>query len=153
MDAIGGPLLVADLWEDPYPVFAMLRRQAPVWSLPGENAFLVSTWDLVAEATARVQDFSNHFRFALVSHDDGSLGVVETGGSGPDVFAGADPPVHTAHRRIFFPELVEKRIASIEPPYVVGLVDELLDRLLAADHCDIATGLAQPFRFASSPSG
>jgi cytochrome P450 len=98
---------------------------------------------LVAEATRRVEDFSNHFRYTFFSHDDGTLGVLETGAIGPDVFAGADPPAHTAHRRIFFSELVQKKIDALEP-YVVALTDELLDALLGEDCCDAAVGLAHP---------
>jgi cytochrome P450 family 144 len=141
--ANGQRLLATDLLDDPYPTFATLRREAPVWALPGENAFLVSTWDLVAEAATRVEDFSNHFRFALFSRDDGALGVVRTGGAGPDVFAGADPPAHTAQRKIFFSELVQKRIAALEPD-VLALTDELLDGLRRRHRCDLAAGLAQP---------
>jgi len=51
---------------------------------------------LVAEATSRVQDFSNNFRFTLFRHDDGTVGVLETGAIGPDVFAGAARPLDAA---------------------------------------------------------
>src|ERR1700730_10175710 len=132
MGGIGGRLLAAELFNDPYPLFAQLRRRPPVWRLPGENAYLVSTWDLVAEATGRVQDFSNHFRYTLFSHDDGTLGVLETGATGPDVFDGADPPAHTNHRRLFFSELVQKKIDALES-YVLALANESLDALLNAD--------------------
>jgi cytochrome P450 len=140
---IGERLPVAALHHDPYPLFARLRREAPVWRLPGENAYLVSTWDLVAEATSRVQDFSNNFRFTLFRHDDGTVGVLETGAIGPDVFAGADPPAHTAQRKIFFSELVQKKIDTLEP-YVLALANGFLDSLLNADACDAAVGLAHP---------
>ena len=109
MDAIEGRLLASELQHDPYPLFARLRREAPVWRLPGENAYLVSTWDLVAEATSRVQDFSNHFRYTLFSHDDGTLGVLETGAIGPDVFAGADPPRTPLNARSSFPSWCRRR--------------------------------------------
>jgi cytochrome P450 len=134
-------LVAAEFWRDPYPLFERLRREAPVWRLPGENAFFVSTWELVADVTRRVEEFSNHFRYTAFAHDDGTLGFFETGAIGPDVFAGADPPVHTAQRRIFFSELVQKKIGAIEP-YVAALTDELLDDLLAAGGGDAATGLA-----------
>jgi cytochrome P450 family 144 len=116
-----------------------------VWRLPGENAYFVSTWNLVAEATRRVQDFSNHFRYTLFSHDDGSLGVLETGALGPDVFAGADPPAHTAQRMIFFSELVQKKIDTLAPS-VEAMADQLLDALLdeGGRSCDAAVGLAHP---------
>ncbi|MEY2458523.1 MAG: cytochrome family [Acidimicrobiaceae bacterium] len=134
-------LVAAEFWRDPYPLFERLRREAPVWPLPGENAFFVSTWELVADATRRVQDFSNHFRYTAFCHDDGTLGFLETGANGPDVFAGEDPPMHTAQRKIFFSELVQKKIDAIEP-YVVELTDELLDGLLSQGVGDAATELA-----------
>ena len=143
MVALGERLPVAKFQHDPYPLFAQLRREAPVWRLPGENAYLVSTWDLVAEAARRVEDFSNHFRYTLFSHDDGTLGALASGAAGPDVFAGADPPAHTAQRKIFFSELVQTKIAALEP-YVVALTDELLDALFARNRCDAAVGLAHP---------
>lgn len=114
-----------------------------MWQLPGENAYLVSTWESVAEATSRVEDFSNHFRYTLFSQDDGTLGALETGTRGPDVFAGADPPAHTAQRKIFFSELVQSKIEALEP-YVAGLTDELLDVVLRSGHADAAKGLAHP---------
>jgi cytochrome P450 len=136
-------LFGADLVDDPYPFFDRIR-DTPVWKLPGENAFLVSSWDLVAEATARPSEFSNNFRYLLFSHDDGALGVL-TGVEpvGPDVFASADPPAHTAHRRAFLPELMPKRMQALEQ-YVSDLADEMLDALLAERSGDAATGLAHP---------
>jgi cytochrome P450 len=134
-------LLADDLFLDPYPIFERLRRNAPVSQVEGENAYLVASWELVAEAAARTEDFSNHFRFALHRHPDGRLGAIETGGAGPDVFAGADPPEHGAHRQIFFPKLVRDRIESLEP-YVAAMTDAILDAQLSQGRFDAATDLA-----------
>jgi len=134
-------LVATELWQDPYPLFDRLRRDAPVWRLPGENTFLVSRWELVAEATSRFEEFSNHFRYLLFSHADGSLGALETGRTGPDVFAGEDPPAHTAQRRIFFTELVKQKMDALEP-YVAAATDELLDGLLPTDGADAAVDAA-----------
>ena len=141
MLGIDDRIVAAEFWRDPYPLFERLRREAPVWQLPGENAYLVATWPLVAEATRRVEDFSNHFRYTAYSHDDGTLGMLETGAIGPDVFAGADPPVHTEQRKIFFGDLVQRKIEAIEP-FVTSLADHLLDELLGAGSPDAATGLS-----------
>lgn len=140
----GGRLDGRSLVGDPYPFLARLRREAPVWRVPGTDAFFVSTWELVAEAVGRVDDFSNHFRHALFAEDDGSVGVLGLGeGGAPDVFAGADPPDHTAHRRIFFPALVQARMEALEP-FVAGLADDLLDEVLRTDSSDVVTALANP---------
>lgn len=130
----------SELVEDPYALFARLRREAPVWQLPGADAFFVTTWDLVSEAAARVEDFSNHFRHALFRDGEDGVGVVEFD-AGTDVFAGADPPEHTEHRRLFFPELVQRRMATIESD-VAAVVDEHLAGLLRVGTGDAAVLLA-----------
>ena len=133
-----------DLVDDPYPTLARLRRDAPVSQLGTTEAFLVTTWPLVAEAAARVDDFSNHFRHALFSEEDGSLGVMPLGEGGtPDVFAGADPPEHTVHRKVFFPALVQRRIDELGP-LVAALADDLLDGVLAHGGGDVTVMLANP---------
>jgi cytochrome P450 len=138
-DALG-----AEFVEDPHPLFARLRRDAPVWQVDDTSLFLVTTWHLVNEAAARVEDFSNHFRHTLFVHDDGSLGVLDNGDEGAiDVFAGEDPPDHGAHRAIFFPELVQKRLAHLEPE-VLARTDALLDGALTSDRFDVARSLANP---------
>jgi cytochrome P450 len=140
----GDRLVGADIVEDPYPFYAELRLDAPVWRVPGTDAFFVSSWDLVAEATGLVEEFSNNFRHALYSEDDGTVGLLglDDGGA-PDVFAGADPPAHTVHRKLFFPGLVQKKMNALEGD-VSTLADELLGDLLGANQADAALGLANP---------
>ena len=46
--------------DDPYPLYARLRREAPVFRIPGTHFHLVSTAELVAEATTRTDDFSSN---------------------------------------------------------------------------------------------
>jgi cytochrome P450 len=136
--------LGAEFVADPHPLFTRLRSGAPVWQVPDTPLFLVTTWHLVNEAAARVDDFSNHFRHTLFVRDDGSLGVLDNGDDGvTDVFAGADPPDHGAHRAIFFPTLVQKRLAHLEPD-VLARTDALLDATLTSDRFDAATALANP---------
>ena len=113
-----------------------------MWQLPTTTAFLVTTWQLVTEAAGRVEDFSNHFRHALVREPDDRIGVLAFD-AGTDVFAGADPPVHTEHRRLFFPELVQRKMAALEAE-VAALVDEHLEVLVASGGGDATRLLADP---------
>jgi cytochrome P450 len=134
-------LVARNLWRDPYPLFAQWRKDAPVRPFPGTNGFIVSTHDLVAEATSRIEDFSNHFRYTLFSNPDGTLAAIETGAVGPDVFAGEDPPLHTEQRKIFVADLNRSAIEALEP-YVTTVADDLLDGLLSAPRGDAATDFA-----------
>jgi cytochrome P450 len=142
----------AELVDDPYPFYARLRRDAPVWHVPGTDAFFVSTWELVSEATNRVEDFSNNFRHMLFTDDDGRVGVLPLDASPatPDVFAGADPPEHTIHRKLFFSELVQRKMQELEPD-VTALTDVLLDKMLSDGRADATTALANtlPIRVAA----
>ncbi|HEX5268800.1 MAG TPA: hypothetical protein VFW24_18690 [Acidimicrobiales bacterium] len=111
-------LVVDELHPYPHQVFSLLRQAGPVARLDGPSgveAYVVSSWDLVAQAAARVEDFSNHFRYVLFRRDDGTLGAMETGPTGPDVFAGEDPPAHSRHRRIFRDVLANSRVQALEP--------------------------------------
>jgi cytochrome P450 len=140
-----------DLWDslidDPYPFYARLRGEAPVWRIPGTDAYWVSTWDLVAEASGRVEDFSNRFRHTIFTNDDGSIAVIDGGETGaaaiPDVFAGADPPEHTLHRKVFFPELLQTKMQQLEPD-ISAFADRLIDDVLDRRHVDAAAQLANP---------
>jgi len=134
----------AAMIEDPYPFYAQLRREAPVWQLPGTDAYLVATWDAIAEAAGRVEEFSNHFRHLLYTQDDGTLGLLhQPEASQLDVFSGADPPAHTVHRKVFASGLSPRRVELLEEE-VTRLVDALLDTLLSSGRPDAASQFVDP---------
>jgi cytochrome P450 len=99
--------------EHPYPFYADLRRHGPVHRLPGTDFFLVSTWDAVQEATARVADFSSNLTAALVHQGDATTVFdMDTLGSSGHVLATADDPHHSDERKVVLPGLVAKRIRA-----------------------------------------
>ena len=102
--------------DDPYPLYDHLRREAPVWQVPGTRTWLVTSWSLVAEATARPEDFSSNLTALLVSDADGRPAEFDMTalGTAIDVLATADDPSHAAHRRVVFPHLVPARVAGME---------------------------------------
>jgi cytochrome P450 len=108
-------LLAPDVVDDPNPFYSQLRAQAPVWDVPGTALFTVSTFELVAEATGRVEDFSSNIRWLLYRDDAGLPCRLPFGDAGAQALATADPPMHALHRKTVFPELVAKRMAELEP--------------------------------------
>ena len=80
--------------------------------------FAVSTFELVAEATSRVEDFSSNINFLLYRDDAGLPCRLPFGDAGAQALATADPPMHALHRNTVFPELVAKRMAELEPDIV-----------------------------------
>jgi cytochrome P450 family 144 len=129
-DPISGTLLLdPEVIDDPYPFYAQLRARAPVWGIPGTGLFTVSTFELVAEATGRPQDFSSNLRCLLYRDDAGLPCRLSYGDAGAQALATADPPAHALHRSTVFPELVAKRMAMLEPD-IADLADKCLTRAL-----------------------
>jgi cytochrome P450 len=131
VSALSGEMLLDPaVIDDPYPFYRRLHDEAPVWLVPGTEVCVVSSFDLIAEATKRVADFSSSMHHFLYRDDDG-LPARLAFGEGTQVLAVADPPIHTVHRGVVFPELMAKRMNNLEPEVgaVAGrCIDSALDR-------------------------
>jgi cytochrome P450 len=125
-------LLDPALLEHPYDLWTRLRREAPVWPVPGTRVFMVTSFDLVMDALGRPEDFSSNLTGVLVKGADGQPTLMEFP---PAVIASAaiataDPPDHTWHRKLSLPPLSLQAVARLEPR-VIETVDRLLDPLIA----------------------
>lgn len=138
-----GTLLRADVLDDPRPFHDQLRREAPIWQLPGQDTFLVSDPVLIKEAVGRTDDFSSNIVSLL--HDDGNGCPVAYRISNYrdpiHVFATADPPEHTRHRRLVQPHLSPAAVADLEPE-VLRIIDEQLAIVLDAGRLDIVAAFS-----------
>jgi cytochrome P450 family 144 len=114
-DLVGTLLLDPPVIDNPYPFYRRLREEAPVWRVPGTDVFVVTSFALLLEATARVEDFSSNMNFLLYRDDRGLPRRLSFSDAGSYVLATADPPDHKIHREAVFPELVAKRMAALEP--------------------------------------
>jgi cytochrome P450 len=128
--------LTPEFYADPYPIYRALRENEPVKRLPNGSYFLTRYDDLVS-AYKNTKLFSSDKRreFApkygdslLYEHHTTSL-----------VFN--DPPAHTRVRRLIMGALSPRAIAEMEP-YLITLVDRLLDRLAAKDDVDLIEDFA-----------
>jgi cytochrome P450 family 144 len=107
-------LLDPAIRQNPYHFYATLREQAPVWVVPGTDVVTVSTFELLSEAVARPEDFSSTMHCLLYRDGDGLPARLDFGDAAMPTLATADPPVHTTHRRAVFPELVARRMRTLE---------------------------------------
>jgi cytochrome P450 family 144 len=107
-------LLDPAVLRDPYRFYATLREQAPVWAVPGTDVVAISTFDLLSEAVARPEDFSSTMHCLLYRDGNGLPARLDFGEAAMPTLATADPPVHTTHRRAVFPELVARRMRTLE---------------------------------------
>jgi cytochrome P450 len=108
-------LLDQSVVDDPYPFYRRLVAEAPVWRVPGTEIVVVSSFDAVTEVVGRVDDFSSNLHALLYRSERGTPELLPFEAGGLQTLAIADPPVHTAHRRTVFPELVARRMAALRP--------------------------------------
>lgn len=99
--------------QNPYPFYDELRATAPVWRASPQDIFAVTSFDLLAEAARRIEDFSSVMTALLYKGDDGIIAKMDMQ-LGEPTLAVADPPVHTAHKQLIFPRFVSRRMAGIE---------------------------------------
>jgi cytochrome P450 len=111
----GTRLLDPGVIQDPYPFYRQLQIDAPVWQVPDREVVVVSSMAPLAEAAGRTEDFSSNMRALLYRDEEGLPARLSFGDVGVDALATADPPDHKVHRSVVFSELVEKRMATLEP--------------------------------------
>lgn len=138
-------LFTEEFIEDPAPLYAQLRAEAPVWELPGTKTFLVSSAALVAEVVGRTEDFSSNLTSLLFTGDDGRPTVFDMTqlGPGTHVLATADPPVHTAHRKLMQPLFAPKALDALDQ-FVDDAARSLVHQLVDAGRGDFAPLVAEP---------
>jgi cytochrome P450 len=146
----GTLLLDPGVIEDPYPFYRRLQTEAPVWRVPDREVFTVGSFALLADAVARVDDFSSNIRALLYRDEEGLPGRLSFGDAGVDVLATADPPDHKVHRNVVFSELVAQRMAALEPE-IADTADRCLERALDHESFDFMAevGNVVPITFIS----
>jgi cytochrome P450 len=153
-DLPGTLLLDPPVIENPYPLYRRLREEAPVWRVPGTDIFVVTSFALLVEATARVEDFSSNMNFLLYRDDRGLPCRWSFGESGGYVLATADPPDHKIHREAVFSELVAKRMAALEPE-IAEVATHCVDNAVRERRVDFMAAVANvvPITLVSSLIG
>jgi cytochrome P450 family 144 len=136
----GSLLLDPKVLDEPYAFYRQLHEQAPVWEIPGTGIYTVSTFDLLAEAASRVQDFSSNMTCLLYRDESGLPGRFVFGDINGQALATADPPLHAIHRNAIFPELVAKRMEELEPA-IVAMADELVSKAVSSGTVEFMTAV------------
>ena len=131
---------------DPYPIYARLRKEAPVFWCESGNFWALSKYEDIAWVEGQgnppfttvdglfIPDAANPARTA-----ERDPGGAQQAGAG---FM-SDPPRHTNFRRLVTPAFSPKRLADLEPR-VRTIVAELLDQLPTNQPVDFVEGVSVP---------
>jgi cytochrome P450 len=132
--------------EDPLAANALARRDAPVYQLPGTSIFMVSTYDLIAEACANPEALSNDFGSLLEGHaraDAEIKSVIAQGWPQVATLLTADPPSHTRFRKLVNLAFSPLRVNKIET-HIETLVDGFIDGFAGQGRCEFVSAFAAP---------
>ncbi len=136
----GTHLLDPAVIDKPYEFYEDLRERAPVWEVPGTGIYTVATFQLLAEAASRVEDFSSNIHCLLYRDTDGMPCRLHFGDDGVQALATADPPMHALHRDAVFPELVAKRMAALEPD-IVEIAEDCVSKAIDQGSVDFMAAI------------
>jgi cytochrome P450 len=120
-----------ELHENPYPVYARLRAEAPAYHNEERGFWALSRYDDVRTALLDHETYCSSRGFTLEDIGDFALPML----------LGMDPPDHTRLRATIHRALTPKRIAMLESP-VRALARELLGRVAPRGHCDMIADFA-----------
>ena len=122
---------------DPYAVYRDLQGRCPVAHTDRYRGMWVPT--RYADLAAVAHD-TDHFSSRNVLVTDSAVSAADRGFSAPPITA--DPPYHSAIRRLLLPAFSPQRIDAWEPQ-VRQVASDLLDGFDGRDGCDAARDYAQ----------
>ncbi|OBH20491.1 cytochrome P450 [Mycobacterium sp. E3247] len=136
-----------ELIADPYPMFARLREEAPLYYNAEYDFFAVSRYADVNKALVDHATFSSA-RGAILELIKANLEIP----SGMLIFE--DPPIHDVHRKLLSRMFTPRRIAALEP-MIRDYCAQLLDPLIGSGHFDFVAdlGAQMPMKVISSLLG
>lgn len=106
-----------EIADNPYPVYRLLRNEAPVYYNESLDFYALSRFEDVMNGHLDPETFSS------------SRGVTLMGGeAGQPLLILKDPPEHTVHRRIVNRVFTPRRVAGLEP-FIRNTAIELLDQV------------------------
>jgi cytochrome P450 len=127
--------------ECPYPFYAALRREAPVYQVPGAGFFIVSRYDDVLEALRHPEIFSSRSGPGLARYDEEIEAIYAQGYPRPNTLLTNDPPDHKRYRLLVNKAFSARRVAQLEPA-IRAVANELVDGFTRDGHAELVSQFA-----------
>jgi cytochrome P450 len=136
-----------DFWVDPYPVFARLREEAPLYYNEQYDFYAMSRFSDVERGLTEKDVF--------ISSRGDILEFIKAGTPVPKgMFIWEDPPLHTMHRAILSRVFTPKRMNELDTK-IRDYCARVLDPLVGVDYLDFIADLGKqlPMRVISMMLG
>jgi cytochrome P450 len=135
--------------QDPFPYYARLRAEAPVFRHPALGIYFVSRLDTVRQVLAEPATFSSRFSNAATGSSESAVHeelqeIMADAYPATDTMLTADPPLQTRYRKTVGRAFTTRRVLSMEPA-LTAIAQALLDEWPARGEIDFANSFAIPF--------
>ena len=120
-------------WQDPYPAFARMRREAPIAFVPQLGSTLFSKRDDIFVCEKNTEVFSSH-------QPDGLMNKL----MGHNLMR-KDGEAHLSERRIIFPTVSPKTVKAHWTALFQAHADRIIDELGTPERVDFCEQFALPF--------
>ncbi|NHN39898.1 cytochrome P450 [Pseudomaricurvus alcaniphilus] len=125
-------ITLADLYENPYPIYARLRREAPIAWIPAANIHLVTRFDTIKHIDTTPAEFP--------ANDPRSLQIRAMG----HTMMRKDGDAHRAERSVFNKALTPDVIKNHWAPRFAHIVNGLINDLKDKGEADLFSDFAAP---------
>jgi cytochrome P450 len=124
---------------NPYPTYATLRRDAPVFYQPQFDIWVVSRHADIVAAVKQPEIFSSRGALTVAGEFCPSVqAVIENGVGMGQLLTEADGPEHTRIRAVFNRAFTQRRTAGMEP-HIRAVAEELIDQFAACGKAELVS--------------
>ncbi len=107
------------------------------------NTYVVYSYSLCAEATGRVEEFSNDFSALMGADDEEIQAILDEGWENPPTLLTADAPVHTRNRKLVNLAFSAPRVNAIEDDMRAKSI-ELIEKMAEKGEAEFVEEFAVP---------
>ena len=134
--------------QDPFPHYAALREQAPVWR-SASGTFFVSRHDAVREVLEQPNLFSSEWANTagpppIAQGDDEILAIYRGGYPPVSTMLTLDPPLQTRYRKAVGPAFTPRRMQAMEPR-IRRIAIDLIEALPRQGRVEFVRQMAVPY--------
>ena len=134
-----------EVQECPFPFYASMRDEAPVYQVPGLGIYIVSRYEDIMTALKEPLLFSSKLGFLAREIPASVQKVYDDAGLGEEVptLVSNDPPEHTRYRDLVDRAFTAKRVAGMEG-YMLEVINETIDAFINDGEAEMVSQFAVP---------
>lgn len=131
--------------ESPFEFYQAIRREAPVYNLPGTDIYMLSHWEDIRQISRDTKTFSNDFHDLLQGPEPSpeAAKIYEDAYDFVPTLLTLDPPEHKVFRSLINKVFSAKRVEKMHD-YIVQVTDELIDEIIDKGECEFVRDFATP---------